>query len=113
MRPNRVAEGDCPRPPHHLTCGSASGGSGQIDGSRIPVWVPVSVMQFDPLCLQVRHPLFPQPRVVQRALHDPVAAHPPVAATTATGLHYLLRADAQRDEMAPPRARLPPLFPVT
>src|SRR5262245_5396569 len=70
-------------------------------------------MQFDPLCLQIRHPLFPQPRIVQCALYDPVATHPPVSATTATGLAHLLRADAQRDEMPPPCARSLPLFPVT
>jgi len=71
-----------------------------------------SVMQFDPLRLEVRHALFPQPRVVQRALHDPVAAHPPVTATTATGFHHLRRVDAQRDEVPPPCARSLPLFPV-
>jgi hypothetical protein len=82
--PNRVSEGLTPRPPHHLTCGSAPAGSGQINGGRVPVGVPPSVMQFDPLCLQVRHALLPQPRVVQRALHDSVGTPPPVPTTAAS-----------------------------
>jgi hypothetical protein len=45
-----------------LTCGSASGGSGQINGGNVHVWsLRACVMQFDPLCLQARHALFPHP----------------------------------------------------
>ncbi len=54
------SRGDCPpRPPHHRTCGSASGGSGEMSGSGIERSIPRSVMQCDPLGLQVRHALFP------------------------------------------------------
>jgi hypothetical protein len=39
------------RLPHHLTCGSASGGSGQINGSRIKLRVLLAVMHLNPLFL--------------------------------------------------------------
>jgi hypothetical protein len=39
------------RLPHHLTCGSASGGSGQINGRRIILRVLLAVMHLDPLFL--------------------------------------------------------------
>ncbi len=39
------------RLPHHLTCGSASGGSGQINGRRIKVRMLLTVMQLHPLFL--------------------------------------------------------------
>ena len=113
--PNRVAEGIAPLgPPHHLACGSALGGSGQVNGGDVHGWsLRTSVMQLDPLCLQVRHALFPQPRIVQRALHDPVAAHPPVTAPTLGGFHDFTGINAQCDQMLPPGARTLPLFPVT
>lgn len=31
------------RPPHRLTCGSTSGGSVEIDGVKIPLWVITSL----------------------------------------------------------------------
>jgi len=46
------------------------------------------------------------------ALHDSVAAHPPVAPPTPAGFAHLVRMNPQRDEVPPPGARPLPLFPV-
>src|SRR5215472_971795 len=71
------------RLPHHLTCGSASGGSGQINGARVELGVHLAVMQIDPLLSQVGHSPCLQPAIVQRSLHNFRPGHKPVTSMAA------------------------------
>src|SRR5262245_15164699 len=100
------------RLPHHLTCGSASGGSGQINGFGIELGVHFSLMHIVPVLPQIWHSPFRQPAIIQRSLDNARSGHKPVTTVAARGFVHLCPVDAQPDELSPPRARSLPLFPV-
>ena len=69
-------------------------------------------MQSDPDFSQFGHSLFLQVAVIEGEAHEAVLTHAPIPFAAAAGAVHLLGVDPQFDEVAPPRSRSLPLFPV-
>jgi hypothetical protein len=75
------------------------------------IWF-VAVVQSDPDFSQFGHSLFLQVAVIEGEAHEAVLTHAPIPLAAAAGAVHLLGVDTQFDEVAPPRSRSLPLFPV-
>lgn len=72
----------------------------------------VAVVLSNPDVSQFGHPLVLQVAVFQSEAHAAVLTHAPVPFAAATGSIDLAGGDPQSDQIAPPRPRSSPLFPV-